>query len=101
MEIRQPKCGFTIHGIPIEDLDISSEASRRNIMTQLEQYNSDKGIKITGLEPLRQKAKTTTNTRHISITMFTNEAAAANRCIKSGFYINKYRYFPEKYAPQI
>jgi hypothetical protein len=97
MEVRQQKLGLTIHGIPLEDMDISDEASKRNTWTQLEQHN---GIEITGIKPLRQKARTTTNRRHQSITIFTSQTEAANRCLKTGFYINRYRYYPEKYAPQ-
>ena len=67
----------------------------------LEEANTNQGITITKITPLRRKPRADRTSRNQSIIVFTENPHAADECIKLGFYINSERHKAEKYAPQL
>ena len=92
----KPKYGMVIHRVPKNEFDLADD--EEIIIAELE--NSNPGTPISSLTSLRRKAPRNPNATHQSIVIFTTDMQEANKCIKSGFYINYTRYPAERYAPQ-
>src|SRR5438046_7002950 len=90
------KYGILINGVSKNEIDITDD--NKTIIAELE--NSNPGISISSLSPLRRKASRNLNATHPSIVIFATHMQQANNCIKSGFYINYRRCLAERYAPQ-
>ena len=89
---RKTTFGLVVHGVLKEEVNLSDTTT-----AELQQEN--KNINITKVTPLRRKPNT--EAKHHSIIVFTEDSAAADRCIKEGLYINYRRYQPERYTPQL
>ena len=98
--MRKPKYGIVLHAVPTHDLD--STNVKEHTMKYLEQENHGKDIHILKVAPLRRRPRDHHSpTKHNSVIVYMDNAEAADKCIKTGFYINHARYMPEKYTPQL
>ena len=96
--MHKPKYGIVLHAVPTHDLD--STNVKEHTMKYLEQENHGKDIHILKVAPLRRRPRDHHSpTKHNSVIVYMDNAEAADKCIKTDFYINYARYMPEKYTP--
>ena len=100
LKLKRAKFSILIRGVPTEELD--PYQSQTIDLTKLEKQNESQNIKIQEARPLHNKPKATeTPARYNAIVISTHDPAAANRCIKHGFYINYCHYTAERYTPHL
>ena len=93
LKARKATFGLVIHGVLKEEINLSES----NTTAVLQQENTN--VNITKVTSLRRKPNT--EAKHHSIIVFTEDSAAADKCIKEGFYINYRRYQPQRYVPYL
>src|SRR5579859_5007136 len=99
MKLYKPKYGVVVHGVPTYTINFNDDHSE--IKDEWEKQNARNEIKITSITPLRKAKERHRPTAHQSIVVFTEDAAAADRCIKLGFFINSQKLKAERYAPHL
>ena len=96
LKVHKPKYGIVIHGVPTEEFDITDSKATTTLLQQC-----NENIPITRITPLRRKASNSRTPAHQSIVVFTDDAQAADQCIRMGFFINYLSYPAERYTPQL
>ena len=99
MKLYNPKYGIVIHGVPTHAIDLNTDYSETK--NEWERQNANNEIKITSITPLRKGRERHKPTAHRSIVVFTQDATAADRCIKFGFFIDSQKLKAERYAPHL
>ena len=89
----KPMHGIVIHGVPKQDLDITSLSKAKE---QLEEKNN---IIISKVMPLIKQPRNPFAPTH-SIVIFTETPMQANKCIIDGILINYHRHAANRFAPQ-
>jgi hypothetical protein len=95
----KPIYGIVVHGVRNEAVDLDTDTDHDNIIKELEEENSDRGIKIIKIATLRRTPKHKP-TSHRSLKVYTNDKEAANKCIQLGFIIDSTKHKVERYVPQ-
>ena len=95
VHLHRPKYGIVIHGVAAEAINLNEEYG--DTAAVWERHNELRIVKITTL--LRQAKRQPT--AHRSLVVFTENAEAANRCIKRGFFIDNLHHRVERYAPHL
>jgi hypothetical protein len=101
LQLHTKNYGVVIYGVPTDIVTtLENEDTKASTLKEWGEANRD--IKITRVKPLRRKlrANRPTHPAHQSIVVFTDDAHAADRCLKLGFDINSEYYDTVKYAPQ-
>jgi hypothetical protein len=96
---RVPKYGIVVHSVPIEAVDV---ADKQSTMSEIEAANLSQNIPIIDVAPLRRNKNYVNTSQYQSIVVYTNNAEAADRCIKANeLYIASGRYRAERYTPHL
>ena len=95
VHLHKPKYGIVVHGVATGAINLNEEYD--DITADWENQNNIKIVKVT---TLRRQAKHQP-TAHRSLIVFTEDAEAANRCIKRGFFIDNLHHKAERYAPHL
>jgi len=99
MKLYKPKYRVVVHGVPTDAINLNAEYSETK--KEWERQNANSEIKIKSIMPLLKAREWHRPTAHRSIVAFTEDAAAANHCIKFGFFIDNQKLKAERYAPHL
>jgi hypothetical protein len=98
VKMHKPNYGIVVHGIPTDIIDL--EANYSETAKLWSEQNQE--INILRITPLRRKTREPRRPqKHHSIVVFTENKAAANHCIKFGFFVDRCRYKTERYTPHL
>lgn len=100
IEVRRPKYGVVIHGIPIEEIDPHQD-NMEDHARDMEIQNEKLNLKIARLRTLKPPNKLAPHARYTSFVIQTHEPEAADKCLKSGIHYNCRLYPAEKHTPQL
>jgi hypothetical protein len=108
IKIYKPRYGIVVHGVPVHLINLEpgceDTTEYKSTIDEWQTENTNRNsIKIMGIKALtRRKPRTETiRKKHQSIIVFTEDAEAADRCIRQGFIIESQSYEAEKYAPHL
>jgi len=100
LAIHKPNYGIVVHGVAASELATLEMTTKAATLQEWGKANG--GIKIKTIKTLRRKQRANRiPSAHQSIVILTDDPAAADRCIKLGFFIDSERHKAEKYAPQL
>ena len=95
LQVRKPKFGVVIPGVPITDID--PQNIDQETLVRIEEANKIKNLKIASITPLRRKAYISQDASEKpgenSFIIFVHDPDTADRCLKSEIYI-RYRNYP-------
>jgi len=96
LEVRQPKFGIVIHGVPIEEINPRTD----NLDDIADEIGDRNSLKVVKLRTLRAPSKLDPMARNNSYVVLTHDVKAADKCLKKGIFINCRLFNTEKYTPQ-
>jgi hypothetical protein len=101
MTAYKPKYGIVVHGVPTHAINFDPATNTDDVKNEWETQNASSKVTITHIKPLRKARKRHRPTAHQSIVVFTENAEAADQCIKHGFAVEKQILKAERYAPHL
>jgi hypothetical protein len=101
LKLHKPNYGIVIHGVPRNDLDITT-MTNTEVIKRLEMENNMQAGTITKITPLRRRDNQDSNKikLHHSIVLHLNDKHTANKCITNGCYIDYIHHPAERFTPQ-
>lgn len=95
IQVHKPKYGIAVHGVATNSINLNDDYNDTAMV-----WENQNDMKIVKITTLRRQAKHQP-TAHRSLIIFTENAEAANRCIKRGFFIDNLHHRAERYAPHL
>jgi hypothetical protein len=100
MRIYKPKYGVVVHGVPTHAINLDT-GDYIETKDEWQRQNANSKITITNITTLRKARQRHRPTPHRSIVVFTEDAKAADYCIRHGFVVDKQILKAERYAPHL
>jgi len=99
MKLYKPQYRIVVHRVLMETIDLNADYSKTK--KEWERLNANNEIKITSITLLCKAREQHRPTAHRSIVVFSEDATAADRCIKLSFFINNQKVRAERYVPHL